>query len=269
MDSDISRMSFGGQSSRKVEEEMQIRREPDEYEWQRLHQRLDTAVADSARAYLQKLAVRHVHISAQNLRDELLGLRFGREPDYSLPGLPLVYALIYMPRRVVSVFGSLSSILGEWYPRRILNVGSGSGASALALDLLNLPRHTHLLGIEPSREMIEFAESSPYRYRVSSRYVQGSMADLAKGMINLDSFDLIVLSTCLPYRFDDWDPLMATIGKYQGQETKRILVIEPDAKEDLLTSFRHRLTARGWPTAVFCCHDLPEVIKQDDLPLLK
>jgi SAM-dependent methyltransferase len=246
---------------------MRVLREPNDYEWQRLHQRLDTAIADSARIYLQRLAVRHVHISARKLSDELQELRLGREPDYKLPGLPLIYALKYMPRRVISVYGSLLSLVGDWYPRSVLDIGSGTGATALALDLLNLPRHTHLLGIEPSQEMIEFAESSPYRYRVSSRYVQGSMADLAEGVLSLDRFDLIVFSTCLPYHFDDWDPLMTTIGKYQGQETKRILVIEPDAKEDLLTSFRLRLMARGWPTAVLCCHDLPEVIKQDGLTL--
>ena len=247
---------------------MQLRREPNEYEWRRLHERLDNAVADSARVYLQKLAVRHIHISAQKLSDELQELRFGREPDYDLAGLPLIYALKYMPRRVISVFGSLLSVLGDWYPRSVLDVGSGTGATALALDLLNLPRHTGLVGIEPSQEMIEFAESSLYRHRVSSRYIQGSMADLAKGKMSLKPFDLLVFSTCLPYRFDDWDPLMAVIGEYRGQETKRILVVEPDAKNDLLTSFRRRLTARGWPTTVFCCHDLPEIIKNDGLPLL-
>jgi len=246
---------------------MLLRQEPNEHEWRRLHERLDTAVAESARVYLQKLAVRHVHIRAQELSDELRELRFGREPDYDLPGLPLVYALKYMPRRVVSVFGSLLSLLGDWYPRSVLDIGSGTGATALALDLLNLPRHAGLMGIEPNQEMIQFAESSRYRHRVSSRYMQGSIGDLAQGNISLKPFDLLVFSACLPYNFDDWDLLMAVIGEYQGQESKRILVVEPDAKNDLLISFRRRLTARGWPTAAFCCHDLPDVIKQDDLPL--
>jgi predicted O-methyltransferase YrrM len=162
---------------------MQHRRDPNEYEWRRLHERLDNAVADSARVYLQKLAVRHIHISAQKLSDELQELRFGREPDYDLAGLPLVYALKYMPRRVISVYGSLLSVIGDSYPRSVLDIGSGTGATALALDLPNLPRHTHLLGVEPSREMIEFAESSRYRYRVSSRYVRGSMADLVRNHV--------------------------------------------------------------------------------------
>ena len=46
-----------------------------------------------------------------------------------------------------------------------------------------------------------------------------------------------------------------------------ILVVEPDAKNELLTSFERRLRARGWPTVSFCCHDLPEVVKDDELPL--
>jgi SAM-dependent methyltransferase len=246
---------------------MQLHWEPSESEWRQLHQRLDTAIGESARVYLQDLAVRHVHIRAQKMSDELEELRFGREPDYDLPGLPLVYALKYMPRRVISVFGSLLSVLPDWYPRSVLDIGSGTGATALALDLLNLPRHTILIGVEPSHEMIQFANSSRYRYRVSSQYLKGSITELAKGKVSLKPFDLLVFSTCLPYGFDDWDPLMEAIGEYQGQGSKRILVVEPDAKNDLLTSFRRRLVARGWMTFTFCCHDLPDIIKQDDLPL--
>jgi SAM-dependent methyltransferase len=185
----------------------------------------------------------------------------------NVPGLPLVYALKYMPRRVVSIFGSLLRVLGDWYPTSVLDIGSGTGATALALDLLNLPRHVSLTGLEPSREMILFSESPRYQGRVSSRYTQGSIADLAEGSMSLEPFDLLVFSACLPYGFDDWSPLLATLGDYRGQESKMILAVEPDAKHDLLTSFQRRLTARGWPTATFCCHDLPGVIKQDGPPL--
>jgi len=168
-------------------------RVPSEYQWRRLHESLDRAIAEAARLYLQGLTVRHTRFDPRQCDEELDELRFGREPDYGLPGLPLVYALKYMPRRVVSIFGSLLSVLDSWYPTSVLDIGSGTGASALALDLLNLPRHINLVGVEPSPEMITFSERSRYRDRVSAVYRQGSISDLMRGNIRLEPFDLIVL----------------------------------------------------------------------------
>jgi SAM-dependent methyltransferase len=197
----------------------------------------------------------------------LAELRFGREPDYDLPGLPLLYALKYMPRRVVCIFGSLLSVLDTWYPTSVLDIGSGPGTTALALDLLNLPRHINLVGIEPSREMITFSESSRYRDRVSAAYRQGTISDLMGGDIPLEPFDLLVSSACLPYSFNNWSTLLTALGGYAGQESRVILMVEPGVKSEFLTSFAHRLRTRGWPTISFCCHDLPNVIKDDGLPL--
>jgi len=246
---------------------MSLSRVPNNWEWRRLHERLDRAVAEAASGYMLRLAAQHIKINVGKLSDELDELRFGREPDYELPGFPLVYALKYMPRRVVSVYGSLLRTLDGWCPSSVLDIGSGTGATALALELLNLPRHVNLIGVEPSREMIVFSECSRYRNRVSASYWQGSMADLAETNMSLEPFDLVVFSACLPYSFDDWNSVVPALGQSDGNESKMILVVEPDAKQELLTSFRHRLAARGWTTATFCCHDLPEVIKDDTLPL--
>jgi SAM-dependent methyltransferase len=237
------------------------------YEWRRLHERLDRAVAEAALDYLRKLTIRRIRINVQQLDDELDELRLGREPDYDIPGLPLIYALKYMPRRIVSIFGSLFSVLDGWYPKSVLDVGSGTGATAIAMDLLNLPRHINLLGIEPSQEMILFSECSRWRNRVSTAYRQASIDDLAKDSAGLSTFDLVVFSACFPYGFDNWSPLLTALGDYKGQESKMILAVEPDAKADLLASFQYRLRFRGWPTITFCCHDLPETIKDDALPL--
>lgn len=237
------------------------------FEWRRLAEKLDRAVAEAARLYLQRLTSRHIRIDPERWSDELDELRLQREPDYDRPGLPLVYALKYMPRRVISILGSLLHILGDRYPTSVLDVGSGTGATALALDLLNAPRHINLLGIEPSREMTAFAECSQYRARVSARYNEGSVASGSLSRLPLESFDLVVFSACFPYRFADWSPLLAALGGYEDNEGKMILAVEPDGKADLLHSFARRLRARGWPTQTFCCHDLPELIKRDDIPL--
>ena len=77
----------------------------------------------------------------------------------------------------------------------------------------------------------------------------------------------MVFSAALPYDFDEWDPLLGALGTYEENLGKTILVIEPEAKEDILHTFGRRLRARGWPTKTFCCHDLPEVIKRHDLRL--
>jgi SAM-dependent methyltransferase len=244
---------------------MSLRRVPNGWEWRRLHERLDKAVAEAANGYVLMLAAQHVKIRIRDLSDELEELRLGREPDYDRPGFPLVYALKYMPRRVVSIYGAL--LRADLNPYSVLDVGSGTGTTALALDLLNLARHVNLTGIEPSGEMISFSECSRFRDRVSSDYKRGSIADLPKMRLGLERFDLAVFSAALPYAFDDWEPIMTAIGNYQGKESKTVVVIEPDAKQNLLNSFRRRLIARGWPTVTFCCHDLPEVIKNEPLPL--
>jgi len=237
------------------------------FEWQLLAEKLDRAVAEAARLYLQRLTSRHIRIDPKMWSEELDELRLQREPDYDRPGLPLAYALKYMPRRVISIFGSLLRALGDRYPTSVLDVGSGTGATALALDLLNAPRHINLLGIEPSPEMIAFAECSQYRARVSARYHEGSVASSNLSRLPLGSFDLVVFSACFPYHFDQWDPLLATLGDFEDNEGKMILAVEPDGKADLLHSFARHLRARGWPTQTFCCHDLPEPIKRDDIPL--
>lgn len=238
-----------------------------DFEWRRLVERLDKAVAEAAREYLRQLHARRVPIRPDNWDLELDELRLAREPDYDKPGLPLVYALKYMPCRVISILGSLLTVSVDRYPASVLDVGSGPGATALALDLINAPRHVNLLGIEPSREMIVFADSSRFTSRVTARYQEGSLVDGTLGRLPLEPFDLLVLSASFPYHFDEWGPLLGALGSHQENAGKMILAVEPEAKADILDSFGRRLRAMGWPTKTFCCHDLPEVIKRDDVPL--
>ena len=82
-----------------------------------------------------------------------------------------------------------------------------------------------------------------------------------------EPFDSLVFSACFPYGFSDWGPLSEALGNYDQHKDQMILVVEPDAKSDILDAFERRLNGRGWPTRRLCCHDLPELIKRDDLPL--
>jgi SAM-dependent methyltransferase len=158
-------------------------------------------------------------------------------------------------------------IAADRYPMSVLDIGSGTGATALALDLMNAPRHISLLGLEPSLEMIRFAESSRFRGRVTAQYTEGSVGDGSLGNGSLEDFDLVVLSATFPYRFNEWDSLMQALGSHVDRLVTMVIAVEPEAKTDILDSFARRLRARGWPTEWFCCHDLPEFIRRDDIPL--
>jgi SAM-dependent methyltransferase len=238
-----------------------------EFEWRRVVERLDRGVAEFARGYLARLHARHVPIRTGLWDEELDELRLAREPDYDEPGLPLVYALKYMPRRVVSVLGALLIARLEGYPSTALDVGSGTGATALALDLLDLPRHVHVTGIEPSAEMRAFAGSVRYSGRVTAHYLEGSVADSSLARLRIDDHDLLVFSATFPYHFDGWDSMLELVGAYAGSAGKMILVVEPEAKAEILDSFARRLRARGWPTVRFRSDDLPDIMKREDVQL--
>ncbi len=115
--------------------------------------------------------------------------------------------------------------------------------------------------------MIAFAEGSRYQARVSARYAQGSLSDGTLAGLHFETSELLVFSASFPYRFDDWAPLLDALGRYEDNADKMILVVEPEAKLGILDSFARRLRARGWPTERLCCHDLPELVKRDDIPL--
>jgi SAM-dependent methyltransferase len=174
-----------------------------EFEWRRVVERLDMGVTESSRSYLAQLHARRVSIKTENWGDELEELRLAREPDYDMPGLPLVYALKYMPRRVISILGSLLSLNLDRYPSTVLDIGSGTGATALAFDLLDVPRHITLTGVEPSAEMRTFAGSSRFSGRVTARYIEGSVSDGALSSLPIRDHDLLVFSATFLYHFDD------------------------------------------------------------------
>jgi SAM-dependent methyltransferase len=238
-----------------------------DFAWRRLVERLDKGVAEAARRYLSNLHARHVPIRSQSWVEELEELRLAREPRYDMPGLPLAYALRYMPRRTLSILGSLATLAADRYPTTVLDVGSGTGATALAMDLMNSPRHISLLGIESSPEMIRFAESTPFQGRVTPLYNKGSLYDDSLANASIQNPDLVVISAAFPYRFKEWDPLIQELGSQEVHQSTMILAVEPDAKADILDSLARRLRVRGWRTEWLCCHDLPDAIRREDIAL--
>jgi SAM-dependent methyltransferase len=107
-----------------------------------------------------------------------------------------------LPRRTISILGSLNLTLRDRFPAIVLDVGSGTGATDLALELLDAPRHIFLSGLEQSAEMIAFAHGVPARRRVSAHFVQGSLLDVMDSTLEQKRFELVVLSAALPYEFN-------------------------------------------------------------------
>lgn len=161
--------------------------------------------------------------------------------------------------------GRQNSLNLDRYPSTVLDIGSGTGATALAFDLLDVPRHITLTGVEPSAEMRTFAGSSRFSGRVTARYIEGSVSDGALSSLPIRDHDLLVFSATFPYHFDDWQPLLEMIGDYDSN--KMILVVEPDAKSSILDSFARRLRAKGWPTTRLTSNELSATIRRDDIPL--
>ena len=176
----------------------------DSRRWSGMHERLDTAIAGAASRYLAQFVTRPFGVESRQWSKELDELRLKREPNYTMPGVPLVYALRYMARRVISVVGAYGLLSSQSMPRTVLDVGSGSGATALAFDLLHPASRVSVVGIEPSREMRNLAESLSLRGLVSARYRQGSVADIIANPVLVRACDLLVFSACFPYGFDRW-----------------------------------------------------------------
>lgn len=61
--------------------------------WRQIHDQIDRNVAEAAHAYLRSLTVRRIRFDRDEVLSEIAELKMGREPDYSLPGFALLYAL--------------------------------------------------------------------------------------------------------------------------------------------------------------------------------
>lgn len=68
-----------------------------------------------------------------------------------------MYAIRYMPKRIIALMGELSLAGLESRPASAFDVGVGTGAVPAALRLLWPTAHIDVRGIDASAEMLEFA----------------------------------------------------------------------------------------------------------------
>ena len=127
---------------------------------------------------------------------QLTALRRGLEPDYGVRGVATAYAFLYLVQRAASIAALLSSELIPRKPVRILDLGAGCGALALALDALGL-RDCEVVAVEPSAEMRAFPLMKP---GARLTVLKGTREDIADRSLDLPgTFDVILLSACFPY----------------------------------------------------------------------
>jgi SAM-dependent methyltransferase len=194
---------------------------------------------------------------------ELVKLRRGREPDYDRAGVAVAYAFRYLPQRVACILGALTLVANRAAPQRVLDLGSGSGAGLLALDLWAADSSMEVVSLEPSSDMQEFARGLFHGPQIAQSHLKNNLADLLSERVALEpqSFDLVLLSACLPYGYEHSTPLAEVVGQLT-RPPAAIIIIEPQAKKAELQKLSKALVETGYYSAFdYCCHDLPEQIR--------
>lgn len=239
--------------------------------WEALISRLDRVIFSSAVAYIDREGLTGVQV-AEGYREVRRTLQAGREPDYDDPAVVAGYAFQYLPKRVASLAGALSLLPNTFRPDRVLDIGSGSDATRIALSLVAPALRCEIIAVEPSSAMRSYARliaTSNIR-RVSKA---GGWEQIRQGSLNLrvGSFDLVVMSACLPYAASSWAPSRwAAISRAVGELTEppaAVIAIQPSAKFFLLSQLSAAFDGTGWyKTSRYCCHAFPTVIRKP-LPL--
>ncbi len=201
----------------------------DEERWVRLADGVDRGVFAIWDAY----SAGHP-IAADQLAEgfsTLGALRLGREPEYGSVGTAAAYVLVYMVQRTASIALALDAAGLRAEPLRVLDIGAGTGATALALRLIG--RHTdRLTCVEPSAEMRSFI---PLKSGLDVAVEATLEGVLAQETLAGERYDVVVLSACLPY---GWRPGSGRTGvaefgamlRNRLVEGGTIVLIEPPAK---------------------------------------
>jgi hypothetical protein len=201
-----------------------------------------------------------------NVLQNGLTSRDAQEADYQDLGITLAYTFKFMPQRVSSVAAALTLMarLGCDVPHRILDIGSGTDATRVALDL-SVPSaerdgspNLTLVTVEPSYAMQNFGKTIAVgpglttgtitRYMGGFDYESCALAGSDRFEMERD-FDCIVLSACLPYGLPAsdmyWNALSRSIVE-RAAERCVIVIIEPRAKQQLLVSLTRGLKGTGF-----------------------
>lgn len=228
--------------------------------WQGAVDRLDRVVADASRAYLQELRNCDVLMDPHAWTRELDRLSRGRPLDYGRPGLPLMYAIRYMPRRVISLLGALAEATSERVPRVLADIGSGTGATIVAMQLRYPTTRLELTGIDASAEMLAFARHTQSGLRHPAFFIEGTIESLIDDPQPIVSSEIVTFSAPFNRAFDQWAPLAEM---FDDSAARLILAIEPESRASLLNAFERALRQHGWQTRRASSANLPAFMKAE------
>ncbi len=184
--------------------------------------------------------------------DELEKLRRKEDPNYNLPGIPIAYAFMYLPRKIMAVTAVLSHYFRSEtapIPGQILDVGSGSDAVSIALGLFRRKIPFKITAIEPSNCMREFSVFKPTLPNLEISNVYGLLGDWFTNLQD-NHYDLIFMSLILQNSFlkkpNDWW-FDWTKDLYQASTNNaRLILIEPVVKKDLIEKMKLAMESSGW-----------------------
>jgi SAM-dependent methyltransferase len=230
--------------------------------WSSVVSRVDRLILDAVRRTAQAQSL-DVGAVARGY-DELGKLRHGAEPDYSAPGISIAYALAYLPHRVSSVLGVLSSLALPTTPRRVLDLGSGSGAVAIALDCWSAGEPIEIIALDPSDQMRMFAHHLTLSDNVSMRQINGRIEEVLapNSFLGEAAFDLIISSASLMYGVREASRIPAGIARY-AHPGARFFAIAPVAKEKELLSIWHAFVLANWTeTRLGSSEEFPPCVRE-------
>jgi hypothetical protein len=235
-------------------------------EWQRILSRLDELLLGAAERYLRLRSLTGSDIARGDaILDGTLGA--GAEPNYDDPAVVGAYAFRYLARRVTSAFGALTLLEARTRPVRVLDLASGSDATAVALSLRFPGAQINIDAMEPSSEMRALGDQLRLGTGIKLKRMAATFSDIAAGLPGLlpASYDLITMSAGFPYdthwEDDLWNGLVAKIADSAAANSS-VIIIEPEAKASILLG--SELALRGterFRTQQWCCHDMPESVR--------
>ncbi len=159
------------------------------------------------------------------------------------------------------------------HPIRVLDIGSGTDATALALTATFPGQCFEIDAIEPSREMAAAGRTLTASLDIAIDHIRGTFDDVLSGTIlTSKQYDLVVVSALLPYGWEIGGTTnKVAFGDFLERRLVpggRVIVIEPRAKARELAVFAttlertnilaktHHLNANGPPPALPECTGL-------------
>lgn len=224
--------------------------------WTTTLQRLDRRIADAAIEYLQDIRRRGLIIDGRAWARELDRLSSGRPVDYSRAGLPLLYALRYMPKRVITLMGAFA--FADPSPSAVLDIGTGTGATLMAAQML-LPSNVRLIGLDSSQEMLRFAAQTQRTQHSPAQVIEGTLEDVVDSGLPLAA-DFVTFSATLLRGFTEWGRLAQSLA---DAGVARVLAVEPESRVSLLDAFASALSDTTWEVSRSSTSALPRFMKAD------